>query len=707
MTENKNNNPTQINETPLESWKEIAAYLKRDVRTVIRWEKKERLPVRRHLHQARSSVYAYPSELEAWKAARQPGFDQAPLAMPWRRPLPALGFAVTLLLALISVASGPILTPPGALAQESGGMVARQVWAGPETEIWHTALTSDGRYYTYVDWSTGDLALRDLTTGEKRRLTNKGSWNESGEFALSSVISPDDRQVAYVWFNEELFYELRLLELDGSKPRVLYRNPELEYIDVFDWSPDGKQIVGLFSPPNKMNQIVLFNVADGSVKVLKTLDWRYPGGISLSPDGRYVVYGFAPQEDSNAHDIFVLSTDGSREIPLVQHPANDVRPIWAPDGNRIVFASDRRGTMDAWVIQVADGKPRGSPKLLKQGLGRSVPLRFTRNGSYYYGLQTGMKDVYLATLDPATGKLQGEPTRVTQRFLGSNRSPDWSPDGEYLAYVSARNALAGGGGFGNMTIVIRSVGTGEERELSPGVQSPRLHPRWSPDGRFLLIKGKDAKGREGLFRIEVQSGEVSPIRPIESGAYVRWETWSADGRAIYFTLVKQATKKMSLVVRDLETGGEKELYRADYIASAALSPDGRQLALVTPGPAPRSEVLLVLLTAGGEARELLRVREPEVISGAFNMLTWTTDGRGILFGKTQASMTEPKVELWRIPAEGGRARKVGLAMDELRELSCHPDGRRIAFGAGRDRGEVWVLENFLPKPEAKAARLEE
>jgi hypothetical protein len=46
-------------------------------------------------------------------------------------------------------------------------------------------------------------------------------------------------------------------------------------------------------------------------------------------------------------------------------------------------------------------------------------------------------------------------------------------------------------------------------------------------------------------------------------------------------------------------------------------------------------------------------------------------------------------------------------MDELRELSCHPDGRRIAFGAGRDRGEVWVLENFLPNPEAQAARLEE
>ena len=49
------------NEVPLESWKEIAAYLKRDVRTLKRWERHESLPVRRYLHQARSTVYAYPS----------------------------------------------------------------------------------------------------------------------------------------------------------------------------------------------------------------------------------------------------------------------------------------------------------------------------------------------------------------------------------------------------------------------------------------------------------------------------------------------------------------------------------------------------------------------------------------------------------------------------------------------------------------------
>ena len=50
----------------LDSWKEIAAHLKRNVRTVQRWEHTERLPIHRHLHTARGSVYAYADELDAW-----------------------------------------------------------------------------------------------------------------------------------------------------------------------------------------------------------------------------------------------------------------------------------------------------------------------------------------------------------------------------------------------------------------------------------------------------------------------------------------------------------------------------------------------------------------------------------------------------------------------------------------------------------------
>lgn len=66
----------------LTSWKEIAAYLGREVRTVQRWEKRERLPVHRHQHERGGTVYAFRGELDAWLASRSP--EAAPGPSPGR-----------------------------------------------------------------------------------------------------------------------------------------------------------------------------------------------------------------------------------------------------------------------------------------------------------------------------------------------------------------------------------------------------------------------------------------------------------------------------------------------------------------------------------------------------------------------------------------------------------------------------------------------
>src|SRR5829696_1075732 len=60
----------------LESWKDIAAYLRRDGSTVQRWEKREGMPVHRHLHDKIGSVYAFRSELDAWSRGRGIGVAQ-------------------------------------------------------------------------------------------------------------------------------------------------------------------------------------------------------------------------------------------------------------------------------------------------------------------------------------------------------------------------------------------------------------------------------------------------------------------------------------------------------------------------------------------------------------------------------------------------------------------------------------------------------
>jgi hypothetical protein len=63
--------PEKTQEKRLDSWKEIAAYLNRDITTVQRWEKREGMPVHRHLHDKRGSVYALPAELDAWVRSRK------------------------------------------------------------------------------------------------------------------------------------------------------------------------------------------------------------------------------------------------------------------------------------------------------------------------------------------------------------------------------------------------------------------------------------------------------------------------------------------------------------------------------------------------------------------------------------------------------------------------------------------------------------
>ena len=70
-----NSGESRLHGRKLDSWKEIADYLDREVRTVQRWEKSENLPVHRHEHQKKSTVYAYTSELDDWRKKRQPKDD--------------------------------------------------------------------------------------------------------------------------------------------------------------------------------------------------------------------------------------------------------------------------------------------------------------------------------------------------------------------------------------------------------------------------------------------------------------------------------------------------------------------------------------------------------------------------------------------------------------------------------------------------------
>lgn len=292
----------------------------------------------------------------------------------------------------------------------------------------------DGHYATYVDWDTGDVVLRELDTGKTRRLTNEGTWKKPMQFALYSVISPDNKLIAYCWYNLHETYDLRLIGIDGSNRRILYSDKDYEVYPA-SWSYDGKHIAVMnYNKENGGFKIALVAVADGSLRVLNTKEKLVFPRLCYSPDNRYIVYDYPVDKDSGNRDLSLFAVDGSSETPLVKHPADDKLLGWAPMRKEILFLSDRSGTKDIWIIQVADGKPQGSPKPVKRNIGEiSPPLAYTQDGSFYFGIFTRWFTTQVAPFDLATGKIQEQ---SAQAILGSTSFPAWSPKGGCLAFIT-------------------------------------------------------------------------------------------------------------------------------------------------------------------------------------------------------------------------------------------------------------------------------
>jgi Tol biopolymer transport system component len=429
-----------------------------------------------------------------------------------------------------------------------------------------------------------------------------------------------------------------------------------------------------------------------SLKNLKTFGARRFGGLSLSPDGKYVVYHCQ-------RDIYLLATDGSSEATLVEHPADDWAPFWAPDGKRIVFASDRSGSKDLWILDVVDGKPKGAPTFAKTMGPRFRPLGFTADGSFYYGVGTLASDIYVATLDFEAGKVIASPTKTSLRFEGSNYKPFWSRDGKYLAYASSR----GNGTF----LVIRSIESGHERDIATDAGLLRWgwgRSQWSPEGSSILLTGGHLKWGESVYLLDLETEEATLILPREEEEGGRKRSWprspvfSNDGKQIFYHRQSDTPGSRSIVVHDLETRRERELYKTtNLIGRLAVSPDGQRLAFFEAEQSLQSTVLKTISTSGGDARELYTLEDVNVSRGLARgvRLTWMPDGRHVLVGGPDGP--DDQAELWRIPVTGGEPSKLNLGF-EFNHLVLHPDGKRIAF-TGRDpkgRGEVWRMENFLP-----------
>jgi len=553
----------------------------------------------------------------------------------------------------------------------------------------------DGRYVPYTDIAGQRVKLHDLLTGENRVIVER----ESGFFFGAPVISPDNRQIAYTRFRRPPLagtdFELRVAAIDGSGTKVLAGDKENGAV-ALAWSPDGRHILARLGNSAAGIVLQLVPVAGGSVRVLTTGGEDSNG--CLSPDGKYIVtYPVGTRAGRAPGGLKLRSADGGPALTLLDSPARNWAPFWAPDGRHIVFLSDRTGTTALWSVRMNGIRPVGEPELVRSNAESMTPLGFTRDDSFYYQrVRPYQQDVYVADLDPEAARAVSQPQRINQRAVGqSGLGVAWSPDGRSIAYTRES-------GGSTIAVVLRSDETGEERELVPapplGQGASMVGLEWFPDGRTLLARIQSRDGRSQVLQIDVQRGQATVLTERSAtGETTRNPAASHGGKALLYvqsagTLGKDDRINL-LMRRDLDTGETKELHRSNrYIESPSFSPDGGEVLFQGSYPGLNTMSLLIMPAAGGAIRELYRSKD------WMSANIWTSDGRRVLFSPVSKSDRQP---ILSISVEGGEPQPTGLSASIAYSMALRPDGRRIAFVTGEGGAdEIWVVRNLLPAAQS-------
>jgi Tol biopolymer transport system component len=580
-------------------------------------------------------------------------------------------------------------------ARTASTIATRVLWSGSDVDF-DASIIPDGRLMM-TDWSSGDLAIRDMTTGQIRRLMAKmGSWQESNSFGQNPVLSSDLRQVAYAWYESAGdHYELRVMPNEvGAKPRILIRNPEFNYFTPVAWSHDGKSILAKLWKPGGTGQIAWVSAADGTIRVITSLDWRLQDNerSSLSPDGRYIAYSAWERSDSKNSAIYVVAADGSRQNVLMKSAGMNRSPIWTPDGRHVIYLSNRSGSLDIWSIEVRDGNAAGVPVLVKSDAGSISPIGFTSSGSYYYGHADGTEDVFLGELDAASGKIRGH-VAVTESFVGSNRNPVWSPDGKFIVFHSQRQR----GNRYPTDVVVHSIETGDERTYSSNGLVLAGNAMWFHDGKALLQGLRDQQGKVFFYRVDLKSGGFTEVVATGGTSGSMESALSPDDKTVYTNIGPDAP---GIHAFDLTSGQERRVFTAEQrggIPGLGLSPDGRTLAFKIVISEKNENHLCVVGIDGRNFIDLYT--ETADHNRVRPQLAWTRDGRAILFTRWSSAQDW---QLLRIPAGGGTPDYTGLTGRGTPGINLNPDGTRIAFNDGTAGiPELWTLDNL---PISKPAR---
>jgi Tol biopolymer transport system component len=496
----------------LDSWKEIAGYLKRDVRTVQRWEHTKGLPVHRIGEGKRVPIYALISELdEWWRSAELLDAGSAPAT---HRRLWLWGVALAGILALGALTSWLLFTrgpwPPSRVVP---------LTTYPGIVRWPT-FSPDGSQVAFA-WDGGEQNQRQLyvkmvSGGPPRRLSDgisgspawspDGSWIASPRRGSVYLISP--------------FGEPERKVTDGA--------------NTVTWMPDGKSLV--ISPSERGHSLYLVSLETAEKRKLATPSSEpsesgsYVSAVP-SPNGRQIA--FVRIRSGIGRDIFVLPVSNGAPSAEPWRLTRDDAIVdglaWTPDGREIVFSSDRAGRRSLWRILV---KPGVEPERIA-GTDDAVSPAISRGPSprLAYQLLLVNRNVWRMEI-PAVGQRAGPASRILDS-KADDAAPQFSRDGRRMAFMSKRS--------GSVEIWVAGCDGSQPTQLTSFRGALVGVPRWSPDGRRIAFNGMTA-GNMDIWVINADGGELR--RLTRDPAFEARPSWSGDGRWIYFRSNKSGTEQI-------------------------------------------------------------------------------------------------------------------------------------------------------------------
>jgi Tol biopolymer transport system component len=669
-------------EDRLDSWKEIAAYLNRDVTTVQRWEKREGMPVHRHLHDKLGSVYASRVELDAWTRSRKPqgvpeNGQDAPVLNPAAVP-PDFVRSNT------KTARWRVVLPLAAViaALAIGGMLwlrkTEYFWRNPiaaarfqtvtdlDGVAQAAAVSRDGHFVAFLSDRDGqmDVWVTQVGSGEFHNLT-RGSAPELVNPSVRTMgFSPDGSLVTF-WVRKQGGssggdISIWAVPTLGGQPR-----PYLDGVAEFDWSHDGSRLV--YHTPGPGDPLF---VSDGSWQPEGRPIFTAPAGLHshfpLWARDRAFIY-FVEGSLPDKLDIWRITPTGGNPERITWHSGRVTHPVLLDRRTLMYLASEADGSGPSlYSVDVE----RRIPHRLSSGLERYTSLAASADGRRVVVTQASPKRT-LWRLRLADSPAEASAAVRVSLTTGTGFSPRLGPD--YLLYVSTTSTSEGIWKFSN--------GTGTELWSGLGA---RIFggPAISPDGQHLAFSVR----QNGQTQLYVMQADGTNARVVTNSLDLQGTpAWSPDGQSILSAAEDHGVPHLFRIPMN---GRAPELFVQEYAVDPAWTPDGRFV--VYSGPDIGTTFSLKAVTPDAAAQPLPAL----TLTRGARHLAFLPGGRALLF--LQGDIQHKN--LWRLDLETGAKRQLtNLAPDfDIRDFDISPDGREVVLERVQERSDVVLLD--LPRP---------